>query len=113
MFNKPRGKWEQIDLSTHSHPKWMTRAFKNNMFMVMVNDNANTTHGKAIRALVQKHDDSKILNHWQEMQRIKNEIFGEETTAVEFYPAKSKLIDDHNIYWMWIFPRGIIPEMID
>jgi hypothetical protein len=75
----------------------------------MVYDNSPVSTGTAIRVMVQKHDDTPILKHWSEMQKIKNEVFGEETTAVEYYPPKSKLIDDHNIYWMWIFPDGVLP----
>ena len=63
----------------------------------------------AICVRVQKHDDLPIPNHWREMMNIKNEIFGEEATAVEYYPAKSKLQDLHNIYWFYIFPDGVLP----
>ena len=87
----------------------MTRAFRNTRFTVMVYDNSLVTTGTAIRVMVQKHDDTPIVKHWSEMQSIKNEIFGEETTAVEYYPSKSQLIDDHNIYWFWIFPNGVLP----
>jgi hypothetical protein len=75
----------------------------------MVYNNSLVSTGTAIRVMVQKHNDTPIVNHWSEMQKIKNEIFGEETTAIEYYPAKSQLIDDHNIYWFWIFPEGVLP----
>jgi hypothetical protein len=111
LLRKPAGKFIAVDMEAfkHSSPKWMSRAFSNNRYVVMINDQAETTHGKAIRAMVQKHDDTPIINHWREMQSIKNEIFGEETTAVEYYPAESNLEDNHNIYWMWIFPNGVLP----
>lgn len=109
-MKKPVSKFEQIDLATASFvPKGMTRSFKNNRYVVMIYDNSKTTHGTAISVLVQKLDNTPILGHWKEMQKIKNEIFGEETTAVEYYPKESELIDDHNIYWMWIFPENILP----
>jgi hypothetical protein len=109
-FKKPITNFEKIDLSTASFiPKGMTRAFKNTRYVVMVYDNSPVTTGTAIRVMVQKHNDTAILNHWSEMQKIKNEIFGEETIAVEYYPAKSQLIDDHNIYWFWIFPENVLP----
>ena len=99
-FKKPVTKFEQIDLSKAPFiPKGMTRAFRNTRYTVMVYDNSPTTKGSATKVMVQKHDDTPILRHWSEMQKIKNEIFGEETTAVEYYPAQSKLIDVHNIYW--------------
>lgn len=109
-FKKPVTKFEQIDLSKAPFiPKGMTRAFRNTRYTVMVYDFEPTTKGTAIKVMVQKHDDTPILRHWSEMQKIKNEIFGEETTAVEYYPAQSKLIDVHNIYWFWIFPNDQLP----
>ena len=109
-FKKPEGKFEPIDLNTATFiPKGMTRAFRNNRYMVMIYDESKTTKGTAISCLVQKLNNTPILNHWSEMQRIKNEIFGKEVTAVEYYPKESELQDVHNIYWMWIFPEGVLP----
>lgn len=90
-------------------PSGMTRAFRNTRFTVMVYDNSPTTSGPATRVMVQKHDNTPLHNHWASLQKIKNEIFGEETVAVEYYPAASQLIDDYNIYWLWIFPPGVLP----
>lgn len=101
--------FQEIDMEEREHPDWMTRAFSNNRYIVMIMDNAPTTHGPAIRAMVQKHDDTPILSHWSEMQNIKNKIFGTECVAVEYYPAESQLENSHNIYWMWVFPPGILP----
>lgn len=100
----------EIDLTTRPDaPKWLTKAFSNNRFVVMLNSNAETTKGKALRVMIQRHDALPIPNHWAEMQAIKNEIFGNETVAVEYYPAESELVNDHNIYWLWIFEPGILP----
>lgn len=107
---KPVTNFEQVDLYTAPFvPKGMTRAFRNTRFTVMVYDYTVTTHGFATKALIQKHDDTPILNHWAEIQKIKNEIFGKEVTAIEYYPAESNLINDHNIYWIWIFPEQVLP----
>lgn len=101
---------EEIDLLKSLHaPSWMTRAYRNNRYIVMINDHAKTDKGEAIRAMIQKVDDTPILGHWSEIQKIKNQIFGPETVAVEYYPSESKLVDDHNIYWIWIYPKGILP----
>lgn len=88
----------------------MTRAFVNNRYIVMIQDAKQTTHGAAICAMVQTVDDQPIKNHWRELQRIKREIFGD-VMAIEYYPTEHDLIDDHNIYWLWIFPEGVIPKM--
>lgn len=109
LLKLPPGKFEELDLTKHPHPPDITRLFRNNKFMVMIYDNVATTKGPAIRAFVRKHDETKIMNHWSEMQAIKNEIFGEETVAVEYYPAASQLVDRKNIYWMFIYPDGVLP----
>lgn len=103
----------EVDLSSGSAPAWMTRCFRNNRYIVMINDHCKMTGGhSAIRAMVQKHDALPIPNHWSEMQRIKNKLFGDETMAIEYYPAQSELTDQANIYWMFIFKDGIIPRCI-
>ncbi len=79
----------------------------------MIMDNAEVTTGTAIRALVQNNTDTPIVNHWSVMQKIKNEIFGPDKTAIEYYPAEKNLVDRHNIYWMWIFPEGVLPMPIN
>lgn len=107
---KPVTAFEMLDLTKASMvPDGMTRAFRNTRYTVMVYDRARVSTGYAIQALVQRHDANIITNHWSEMQKIKNEIFGAETTAIEYYPPQSKLIDKKNIYWMWIFPEGVLP----
>lgn len=109
-MKKPVTKFKEIDLSLSPYvPKGMTRAFRNTRYTVMIYDNAETTHGPAINILVQRLNNTPIPDHWKELQKIKNEIFGPETTAVEYYPAESQLIDDKNIYWLWIFPEGVLP----
>lgn len=112
-FKKPVTKFEQVDLSDHYYlPIGITRAYRNTRYTVMVFDNTPTTKGFATKALIQKHDNLPITGHWSELQKIKNEIFGEETTAIEYYPANSRLVDEANIYWLWIFPDGIIPVQV-
>lgn len=112
LLKKPETEFVQIDLSERPFvPKGMTRAFRNNRFTVMVYDNCPTTHGPATKVLIRNHTCTPIVNHWREIQRIKNEIFGQEVTAVEYFPAESELIDTHNIYWIFLFPEGVIPKI--
>ncbi len=44
---------------------------------------------------------------WAEKQRIKNEIFGEDRVAFEVFPKMDDLIDEANMYHMWVLPKGI------
>lgn len=79
---------------------------------ISVNDQLPTTHGPAIQVLIQNHTNTPIVNHWREIQRIKNEVFGPEVMAIEYFPAANELIDTHNIYWIFIFPDGMIPKLL-
>lgn len=53
---------------------------------------------------------------WAEKQQIKNELFGEDRTAVEVYPKVKRLVDVMDVYHLWVFdknfdlPFGIHPK---
>lgn len=113
LLKEKETKFAPLDLHKAEYvPPGMTKAFKNNRYTVMIYENQATTAGFATRVMVQNHFNKPIENHWSEMNRIKNEIFGEETVAIEYYPQKSKLLDTHNIYWMWIYPTNALPVPI-
>lgn len=78
------------------------RIFKNNRYVVQI-WGWNTGWGKCDRVLIRRADASAVHN-WHELQRIKNEIWSEDHTALEVYPKQNNLIDDRNIYWLWVFP---------
>lgn len=111
LFKKPAGKLTPIDLASRLNtPRWMTRAYSNNRYVVMIDDNAKMTGSiVATKAMIQRHDNKPIANHWREVQAIKNELFGVLATGIEFYPAENELIDDFNIYWLWILPLDSLP----
>jgi hypothetical protein len=107
---KTKKRFKRIDLTGRDYaPKGMTRAYSDNQYVVMVYDDYATSHGKAIRVMVRNRTQTPIEFHWRTMQMIKNEVFGKEVMAIEYYPKESELIDFKNIYWFWIFPEGIIP----
>jgi hypothetical protein len=104
LLGRPAGKLEPIDLTSRDSPEWLTRAFSNNRYVVMINDEAQLMGAPAIKVMVQRHDDVPITGHWKELQNIKNELFGRESLAVECYPPESELVDVANIYWIWVIP---------
>ena len=111
-YKLPRGEWRQIDLATNPNtPHWMDRAYVNNRYTIMIDDGVIMSNGvSASLCMVQRLDNTRIPNHWIEMQRIKNEIYGEHATGIEYYPAVDHLIDDKNIYWLFVFPDWEIPK---
>ncbi len=59
-----------------------------------------TVHHLAIRTA------SHLEPPWRDKQRIKNELFGEESTAVEVMPPSAELIDEADMYHVWVLPPG-------
>lgn len=45
---------------------------------------------------------------WAEKQRIKNELFGADRVAIEVFPTEAELVDEANMYHVWIMPKGFI-----
>lgn len=48
-----------------------------------------------------KRIDKRPLRDWRDLQRIKNQLVGEEVEAVEIFPAESRLTDTANQYHLW------------
>lgn len=47
--------------------------------------------------------DGTYRHDWRELQRIKSELVGGETWAVEVYPAESQLVDLANRFTLWVY----------
>lgn len=71
-------------------------AYTNEIFSVLVRELKDGVKHLAVTSL------SEIRPTWPEMQRIKSEIAGEEATAVEVYPPESEVVDDANMYHIWV-----------
>ena len=58
-----------------------------------------------------KRRDKCPIHDWRDMQRIKNDVVGEECEAMEIYPAESRLMDTANQYHLFAFtnPENTIP----
>lgn len=87
-------------------PKNLHKMYLNNLYTVQVYSNQKVIGQKAIKVMVRRNDGKAICN-WPHLQRIKNEIFGEEVEAIQLLPKQSELVDEANLYWFWIlYPRG-------
>lgn len=82
-------------------------------YCVMTRD-IDTPIGKVTHACI-RNQGSKETNWngtditWSEKQRIKNEIFGEDSVAIEVFPKESELVDCANMYHLWILHDFEIP----
>lgn len=53
-----------------------------------------------------RRQDRGPIRDWRHMQRIKNELCGEDAEGVELYPAESRLVDEANQFHLYILPVG-------
>ena len=51
---------------------------------------------------------SGVRPSWTEMQRIKTEIAGADATAIEVYPPEGEVVDDADMFHIWVVP-GPLP----
>jgi hypothetical protein len=84
------------------------QCWKNSRYTVLVRYTKDT-YGDDLVHLSVKRNDKNPMHDWRDMQRIKNEILGEEEEAMELYPAESRLIDTANQYHLWSFPERRAP----
>lgn len=75
--------------------------YQNNKYIVQVFV-SQIRNGRRYKKIMIRRSDSEPIYSWQDLFRIKNELFGEEKEAIQFFPKKSELIDQANLYWLWI-----------
>jgi len=100
-------KFEQVDLSKFKNvPSGCVACYRNNIASVQVYERT-TAIGKVLLAGIRTHVESASrLMTWRMKQRIKNEVFGAERSALEAYPPESELIDAADMFWLWVLPEG-------
>jgi hypothetical protein len=79
----------------------ITTAHKNRVFSVLRRDAVGGVTHFAVASL------SGERPTWHEMQRIKNELAGHESTAVEVYPPSDQVIDEASMFHIWVLPAGL------
>jgi len=99
--SKHWGEWEHR-FGPHNPPPTeklpdITDCWCNNKLSVQLHQGAGWP-----RVMVRKHDSTRV--EWAELQRIKNELFGEDRVAVEVLPRQRDLVDSANMYWFFLVP---------
>ena len=65
--------------------------------------------GGVVQMLVARHGNIERIT-WEELQRVKNEIFGENYSAVELYPpSDTEWKVTREIRVLWILPLDYVP----
>lgn len=73
-------------------------------YVVMIRD-VETEWGLVQHACMRNASSTDIP--WAEKQRIKNEIFGQDCAAIEVFPKTADLVDEANMYHIWVLPKGM------
>lgn len=77
-----------------------------------------TVHRNKVFSVLERHDKSGAVHlavsslserrpTWWEMQRIKDEIAGPDATAVEVYPPQNEVVDEANMFHIWVVPEAL------
>lgn len=104
------GDWQDRSYVCDKHPTNIRMGFRffhtaklNELFSVQYSTE-ETEWGAVEHLWIRRHDGKPLI--WREMQRIKNELMGVERVAVEVYPPVSMLVDDADMYHLWVLPEG-------
>lgn len=91
------------------------RIYANSRYQVMVSriwghdPLTGEPRGEPILQLSIKRNDRLPIHDWRDLQRIKNELVGAESLALEIYPPESKLVDTANQFFLWVMPQEYHP----
>lgn len=96
---------EQISDQLRRQPKEM---WWNRVYTVIV---YRSEEGN-VAALSIRRNDRRPESDWRDLQRIKNQLGGEHSEAVNLHPDEDRLVDEANHTWLWFarpgehFPMG-------
>lgn len=76
--------------------------YLNNKYQVQVRDHQLDKNWPRMVHLSIKRIDKEPVHDWRDLQRIKNELVGEECEGIELYPAESRVVDGANQYHLWV-----------
>lgn len=102
-----RGVWKPWERNDDLRPprvgwaKNIEAGYTNDWYVVLITTMADAGVHLAVRA---KHLGREPP--WADMQRIKNELVGEERLAVQIYPRDSRRMTSEGMYHLWVLPPG-------
>lgn len=84
----------------HGWCREINEAWANNLYAVLIRPFLDANGDEVVHLAIRTI--SNLEPPWRDMQRIKNEICGGESTAVSVMPPASELVDDADMYHMWV-----------
>ncbi len=114
---KARGGWEPLSrvVGVVGHPLGLTgmiAAWSNHTYAVQVFSEQPSPVGFVRPIGIGRHDKGANFP-WQDLQRIKNQLYGENAVAVEVFPAESDLVDEANMRWLMVMVPGTVWKFPD
>lgn len=100
-------------LKAMMHAEVNVETWRNAFYMIMVyrgRECDELVHqeefkGKCIWLSIKRRD-KKPVNHWQDMQTIKNHLAGPDREAIQIFPAESRVVNTSNQYHLMVMPEG-------
>lgn len=105
-------KQEEIESYRAGEVEW----WQNNLYCVQINrgkyvlcssmDNAGKIDigwPEMIWLSIRRRERARLPRDWRDLQRIKNELVGEEHEAVELFPAEARKVDESDQFHLWVF----------
>lgn len=99
----PAWKHHTFPAGTISSTGWtatIQEAFSNGLYSVLVRAAPDGVIHMAIGTI------RGIEPPWRDLQRLKDELFGPERIALSVCPPRSRLIDEADMYHLWVLPVG-------
>ena len=89
----------------------MDRCWESNDGYNVMSRLLNTKWGKVEHVTIIKISDSNSSDGsrdipWRIKQEIKNELFGENILAIEVFPTDDMLVDECDVYHLWVFDKN-------
>lgn len=91
-------------ISWSKRPAGLEKFYQNSLYSVQLH-RKSSEWGEIVLLMVRRNDEAPVRS-WPDMQRIKNEIVGPERVAVEVYPDQADVVDQANMYHLWVLPKG-------
>ena len=88
-------------------PSSIIEGWRDNHFAVWVSHEPSAW-GVVTHLWIRRHTGEARRPSWKEAQRIKDTIVGWERVAVEVFPRRVDIVDQANMYHLWVLPDGVI-----
>ena len=89
----------------------MGRCWTNGRYAVQVEEMGCIAPFGRVKHLAIKINQGPHDRDWQEFMRIKDQLAGPEWNAIEFYPRRSAIVDQADMYHLWCWQGYDLPLM--